>query len=196
MSDFNVIRGVSRTLRGLLEDHITNDGDPALNGVPIDLRSPREMRDNANAQGISVWLYRVMRDANALNLPLDRKVVNQVPRKPFPVDCYYLLTPIANSPDDEQLLLGRVLQTFQDHPLLRGSDLRDSLQNTSEELRVTLETLSLEDLTRVWHSLGEPYQLSMSVLVQLVHIDSAHEPARVEPVLVKTTTYAQILSER
>ena len=61
MSDFNVIRGVSRTLRGLLEDHITNDGYPALNGVPIDLRSPREMRDNANAQGISVWLYRSRR---------------------------------------------------------------------------------------------------------------------------------------
>ena len=195
MSDFTVIRAVSRTLRGLLEDHITHDPDPALNGVPIDLRSPREMRDDANSQGVSVWLYRVMRDGKSLNQPVERRVSNQIPRAPLPLDCFYLITPIATSPDDEQLLLGRILQSFNDHPLLRGSDLKDSLSNSTEELRITLETLSLEDLTRVWHSLGEPYQLSISLLVQLARIDSAHEPLRVEPVLVKTTTYAQILSQ-
>jgi len=35
-------------------------------------------------------------------------------------------------------------------------------------LRVTLEALSLEDLSLVWDALSEPYQLSVSYVVQPV----------------------------
>jgi Pvc16 N-terminal domain len=196
MSDFTAIRGASRTLRQLLMDHVTNDPDPQLNGVPIDLRSPKEMRDQQNAQGISLWLYRVMRDGNTLHQPPERRLADLVPRPPLPLDLYYLITPIAATPEDEQGLLGRVLQVFHDHAVLRGPDLHDSLAGTDEELRMTLETLTLEELTRVWNSLQEPYQLSVSYMAQVVAIESDHEPVRSAPVTVKTTQYAQVLDVR
>jgi len=62
------------------------------------------------------------------------------------------------------------------------------------QLRVALEALSLEDLSLVWDALSEPYQLSVSYVVQTVSIDSALEPVNTTPVLQKQTVYSKILS--
>ena len=194
MSEFTAIRAVSQTLLEILEAHITNSTEPELNGVQIDLRSPREMRGNAQpAFGISLWLYQVARNADLLNHPPERPAPDRILRHALPIDLYYLVTPIAREPADEQALMGRVLQVFNDHPTLRGSDLRDSLQNTQTELRLMLEAPSLEELTRVWHSLQEPYQLSVTYMVQLLSIHSDLEPVQTRPVSVRETECDQIL---
>lgn len=65
MSDYTALRAVSLTLKGLLEDHITHSTDAQLTGVPIDLRTPRELREANNQQAISLWLYRVARNADS-----------------------------------------------------------------------------------------------------------------------------------
>ncbi len=197
MSEYTAIRGVTRSLRDLLQGHITDSTDPELTGVPIDLRSPREMREVDNdqgAQGVSLWLYRAVRDGQTLNKPPQRVAPNQVRRPSLPMNLYYLITPIASASDDEQLLLGKVLEVLNDHPTLRGALLSDSLEGGREELRVTLEPLTLEELTRVWDALKEPYQLSVSYLVQVVDIDSGRESVEVSPVEVRQTEYHQVLS--
>lgn len=195
MSEFTAIRAVSQTLLEILEAHITNSSEAELNGVPIDLRSPREMRGNGPPSfGISLWLYQVSRNPDLLNHPPERPAPDRTLRHALPIDLYYLVTPIAPEPADEQALMGRVLQIFNDHPTLRGSDLRDSLQNTPVEMRLILEAPSLEELTRVWHSLQEPYQLSVTYLVQLLRIDSDLELMQTSPVAVRETEYDQILA--
>ncbi len=192
MSDFTAIRGVTRTLQSILREHITDDSAPQLLGVEIDLRSPKEMREDS-ITGISLWLYRVSRNEHVMNQTPQRVAADQIARNALPMNLYYLVTPFTNDPEDEQALLGRVLQTFHDHSTLRGSDLQDSLLGGVEELRVTLEQLTLEELTRIWNSLQEPYQLSVTYVVQLVSLDSAHAPVHRPPVQVKRSTYAQIL---
>jgi len=194
MSEFTAIRAVTQTLQTLLKQHITDSTDPQLAGVSIDLRTPREMRGNEDTMGISLWLYRVARDGYTLNLPPQRIAPDQLKTHPIPINLYYLVTPIATTPKDEQALLGRVLQVFNDHSILQGSDLQDTLEGGIEELRLTLETLSLEELTRVWDALKESYQLSVSYLVQVVSIDSDREPIEATPVMTKDTKYQQILS--
>lgn len=193
MTDYTVIAAVSQTLRDLLEDHITNHPDPGLNGVPIDLRSPKEMRDDQDATGVSLWLYRVVRNGDLLNYPPRRPTPAQQSRQPLPIDLHYLVTPIANDPRDEQALMGRVIQAFNDHAALRGSDLQGTLELSGQELRLNMEPMSLEEITRVWSALQESYQLSVSYQVQLVGIESDHEHIQTTPVLVKETTYTQIL---
>lgn len=195
MSEFTAIRAVSQTLLEILEDNITNSTEPELKGVPIDLRSPREMRGNGiPSLGISLWLYQVVRNADLLNRPAQRPAHDRLLRRALPIDLYYLVTPIAKEPADEQALMGRVLQVFNDHSILRGSDLKDSLLNTQIELRMILEAVSLEELTRVWHALQEPYQLSVTYMVQLLNIDSDLEPLEAKPVAVRETEYDQILA--
>lgn len=186
MSEYQALRLVSLSLQKLLGNHI-----PSATAA-IDLQSPKEMRGATptGTKGISLWLYRVTRNGDTLNHPPLRVVPNQRPRHPIPINLYYLVTPIFDDPLDEQEQLGKVLQVFNDHAILSGSDLQDGLT----ELHITLETLSLEELTRVWDALKEPYQLSVSYLVQLVTIDSDHEPVQTSPVLVRESTYTQILS--
>jgi len=195
MSEFTAVRAVSKTLQSLLQDAITNSPDPQLQNVPIDLSSPRELRDAANnnpVNAISLWLYRVARSGDLLNAPPER-VDDQLKKQPLPVDLFYLVAPITATSDNEQALLGRVLQVFADHAILRGTDLKDDLEGETTELRLTLETLTLEELTRVWTALAEPYQLSASYRVQVVRIDSEIEPTRVLPVHRRRTHYQQIV---
>jgi len=194
MSDYTVIGAVSSTLQTLLTNNITNALAVPLN-VPIQLYSPPEMDTVGQVPGISLWLYKVTRMAEMLNEPPERKSATQLARTPLPVLLHYLVTPMATDPLTGQTLLGRVLQVFNDHSILRGTDLQGVLQNTTEQLRVNLEALTLEELSLVWEALGEPYQLSVTYLVQVVKIDSDLELVKSGPVLEREIMYSQILSE-
>jgi hypothetical protein len=187
MSEYTAIRAVSQSLKELLEATIT------AAGVEVVLKSPKEM-NNDNQSGISAWLYRVTRNEHTLNRPPERISPMQTRRQPIPINLHYLLTPMMADPQDEQELLGRVLQVFHDHPVLSGGLLKGSLEASGEELRVFLETLTLEELTRVWGALQEPYQTSLSYLVQVVHIDSEEPPVSSTPVSQHDQTYSQILA--
>lgn len=194
MSDYPVISAVSQTLRTVLTANITQSTDSQIKNVPIELLSPREMQDNNEVLGVSVWLYRVTRMADMLNEPPQRITATQIVRSPLPILLYYLVTPVATDPLTRHALMGKVLQVLNDHSILRGADLQGILQGTTDQLRVVLETLSLEDLSLVWDALSEPYQLSVSYLVQVVCIDSALEPVHTSTVLEKNTQYTQITS--
>lgn len=195
MSDYTVISAVSSTLKEILKQNITLSPDAELNGVEIYLLSPKEMQDAGNT-GISVWLYKVTRMAEMLNEPPERIGPNQIARVPLPVLLFYLVTPITSDPGTRHTLLGRVLQVLNDHSILRGSDLQGVLEGTNEQLRVNLEALSLEELSLVWEALNEPYQLSVTYLVQVAKIDSDLEPIKSGPVIEKQAEYAQILSSQ
>lgn len=186
MSEYTAVRAVSQTLKELLEDHIT---DPT---VQVFLTSPKEMQQG-NQNGISIWLYRITRNEFLLNQPPRRPANGQVSHPPMPVNLHYLITPLMTDPRDEQTLLGLVLQLFNDHATLSGGDLKDALLGGDEELRLSFEAPSLEDLTRIWGALQEPYQASLTYLVQSIAIESDHEPEAGAPVMQRDITYAQIV---
>jgi len=194
MSDYAVIRAVSKTLFHLLTQEITKSPDPGLTTIPIDLRSPKQMDEDNGALGISVYLYRVIRDGDLLNRPPVRVGPNQYRREGVPVQLHYLVTPIQKLREDEHLLLGKVVQVLNDYAILRGADLQDGLHNSGEELRVSMEALSVDDLAHIWYSLLSPYRLSLSYVVQVVNIDSNGEILRTQPVLTRESAYAEILS--
>src|SRR5207342_401912 len=98
--------------------------------------------------------------------------------------------------DNEQALLGKVLQVFAEHAILRGTDLKDDLEGETTELRLSFETLTLEELTRVWTALAEPYQLSASYRVQVIRIRSDHEPLKASLVRTRHARHDEILEVR
>lgn len=196
MSTYPVVSAVSATLRGLLLDHFRDSGDPALATVDVSLASPRELRDEKVTVAVSLWMYRVTRNEFLLNHPPPPAGESTFAHQPLPVDLHYLVTPLSEDPGDEQDLMGRILQTFQDHALVRGTDLQDELAGSGHELRVTLDALSLEDLTRVWNALQEPYSLSVPYQVSVVSLDSSHEPRAGSRVQRVESTYTQIVGRR
>jgi hypothetical protein len=83
-----------------------------------------------------------------------------------------------------------VLQTFHDEPLIAGPDLAGSYQGTSVELAVRLETLGLDEVSRIWEGLERSYKLSVSYEVTIVVIGSALEPISGPPVIVAKPQFA------
>lgn len=163
----------------------------------VSLNSPYEMRTQMNVEGLSVWLYRIVRDETRLNQPPRRVGLDQVLPPPLPLRLHYLLTPVTLSPrtggapDIEQQVMGRVLQAFHSRPTLRGIDLVASeLEGTDAELNVRLESLHIDELARIWDALQGSYQLSVSYEVSLVNVEVATAPERVSPVQVVLPEYA------
>jgi Pvc16 N-terminal domain len=194
MSDYSVISAVSATLKELLNQNITLSSDSQLNGIAIQLISPKEMEDAGLTSGISVWLYKVSRMAEMLNEPPERRGPNQIARIPLPVLLHYLVAPVSGDPLTKHRLLGRVLQVFNDHAILRGAILQGTLKGTAEQLRIALEALTLQELSLVWDALSEPYELSVTYIVQVVKIDSDLELVKALPVIERDATHSQILS--
>lgn len=202
---YTALRATSLTLSALLETHFIADAglrmlfDPAAGGtMVISLNSPQEMTTN-NEQGVSLWLYRVAKDGERLNDPMQRISRTQCRRRPLPLSLQYLVTPIVTtrnnqtSPETEQIILGKVLQVFHDHPILHGAKLQDDFSGTEMELNVHLETISADETARVFEALDRSYQLSLSYQVSLVLIDSDHEPLSASTVITAEPEYGVIV---
>lgn len=186
---YTVLAATSETLRQMLADSMAADIGPSglatffTGTTAVSLATPSEMATGSR-QGISLWLYRVERDDERYNDPpiirtLSNGQVEVIPA-PLPVRLHYLLTPLAsNSPDTAQRILGRALQLFHATPTVAGALLRAELAASDAELHVHLESMGLEEITRVWEALEGSYQLSVSYEVTVANIASAVEPARV-----------------
>jgi hypothetical protein len=197
---YTALRATSRTLAKFLENRF--QADPLLSGffgggMEVSLGTPKEMTENP-AEGLSLWLYRVIRDDQRLNDPPVRISKTELQPPPLPVRLHYLMTPVTNEqngdPETEQLILGKVLQALQSHPVLRGTDLQGEFSGTDVELKVRLEPLSLEEITRVWDALDGSYQLSVSYEVSVVNIMPELEPQQISPVAIALPEYGVIVA--
>lgn len=193
---FQALNATSTTLVDYLQTSI--DADPFF-GTPghpwrdrnmrVRLQTPSEMTQSNTDEGVSFWLYRVVRDEERLNDPARRVSPTQLRPPPLPVRLHYLATPITNranagDPDTEQYALGKLMQLLYSKPRFRGADLRGQFAGTDVEFFVRLESLSLDQITRVWEGLNGEYQLSVSYEVSFVDIEAALEPESLTPVLV------------
>lgn len=186
---YRVVVATTQTLIALLDSHLAADPllAPDFNaGAGGDMRvwprTPQEM-GQFGSRGISVWLYQICRDPDQLNHPPPRPAEDRVRRHPLPLRLHYLITPVvqareeaANDPGMEQLLIGKVLQTFHDHARLTGSLLQGDLIGTGATLTARLEALNLEEITRVWDALQSPYQLCLSYEVTVALVASDTQP--------------------
>lgn len=197
---YTALRASSRTVAKFIEARF--QADPLLSGffsggMVVSLATPQEMNEKP-AEGLSVWLYRIIRDDQRLNDPPVRISPTELRPPPLPVRLHYLMTPVTNEqtgdPETEQLILGKVLQLFHSHPVLAGADLQAEFAGTEVELRVRLEPLMLEEITRVWEALDGSYQLSVSYEVSVVNIMPELEPEQVSPVTISMPEHGLIVS--
>jgi hypothetical protein len=193
------LRDTSASLQALLENRLSADPDvvallPPGATLTVSLNTPEEMGD-AGDQGLSLWLYRVVRDENLLNVAAHRVAPDRARLAPLPMRLHYLVTAVfermqgVSAPEFEQVLLGKVLQLFHEQPQLRGSLLHGALAGRNLEITLRLETLSLDEIARVWDSLERPLALALAYEVAVVPIDARREIVTGPPVGVFLPEY-------
>lgn len=168
------IADVGRTLVELLSEELNF----TLNSDEVTLASPAEIQGGDTR--LSLFLYSIIENPNLKNRP--REIINSKTSEPPPltVDLYYLLTSYAsdNIPGgltarllEAQEILGRAMRVFYDNSIVSGSKLKGSLSETVAEMHVTLNPITVEDLTRIWSVFPEEaYRTSVSYVVTPVPI--------------------------
>jgi len=183
MSAFSIIHDTTLELRRAVVRALdtTPGTDFGLNGSAerIWIGAPNdELPDDALA---ALFLYHIDIDRHLRNqraLP-DREDPSLQHKPPLPLQFRYLFTAVDGNEKTNQLVLGRVLQTFHDHPFitsLSGEPLDDSRGGASPALRVKPEMLTVEQLSQLWNAFSAPFRLSIAFLVDIAAVDSA-EPA-------------------
>ena len=181
MSSYMVLAAVSNALRSILWEDFDEDSviRPIVGSESaIVFANPTETaRDSANR--LSLWLYQITENEHLKNQPPTRSNGHgSRPITPMAVNLYYLITPFATSGQANHLLLGKAMQVLYDNAIIR---LQEPADEVAEELRVIFCRLSLEELTRIWEALQEPYRLSVCYQVRVMRIEShrVSENARV-----------------
>lgn len=191
MSNFSVIHDVSIELRRQIFEALAGTPDTDFGVTSVDrltLMSPGETLDNNTVA--SLFLYHLDIDAHLRNQPPlpDASRDDRFHRPPLPLQLRYIFTPVGDEAGN-QLLLGRVLQHFHDFPSfpsLNGTPIGNSRGAASPELRVVADPLPVEQLTQLWNAFSAPYRTAISLLVEVVAIDSGLPPSqrrRVEEIL-------------
>ncbi len=189
MATFGVIQDVSLELRRQVFSALqtTPDTDFSIAGAieRITLQLPGELLPAETVA--SLYLYHVDIDPHRRNQPPlpDRDEALQFRNPPLPLKLRYLFTPVHDSEEVNQLLLGRVLQHFDDFrtfDTLSDVPVGDGYGGASPMLRITPDPLTLEQLSQLWNAFSAPYRVAVAFLVDIVAIDSGLPPQRRERV--------------
>lgn len=191
MSRYDALGAVGRTLEGVLKRELVGSPDFLTSNPLVSHASPKALPAAPSQPTISLWLYRVDRNPDLVNYPRARAADDLLRRQPVPFDLHYLVTVAAASEGLEQRILGRVIQLLHDRSVIRGGMLDPELTDEPRELRLRLESLALDDLSRIWSALHADYRLSVGYHVSVVFLESGDEPIRSAPVLTKATEYGQ-----
>jgi hypothetical protein len=184
MPDFSAISDVSRTL----ETFITT-GLSTLTPAPPPVAEVHDLQGtiSTNPARLTLFLFEVVEDASQRNRPpvrLDSMPPAppsvQVSKPPMALLLRYLMTPWSGDRFTDHQIVGRTLQILYDGAILSGTQLQGTtLQNTDVALKITLAPITLEDRSRVFHSVQRPYRLSLSYDVRVINLDTQVAHTRV-----------------
>jgi hypothetical protein len=171
MSDYTAIADIGNTLRKLLGDRMKEDKSFSIitSESQITLSPPGE---TVSGDMLSLFLYRVIENEYLKNEEMLVDNATKLKYPPLSLSLFYLVTPHTSSRENDHILLGKVMQVFNDHAIVRDSALHESLKD--EKLRIILHPLSIDDLHKIWSVVAQSkaYKLSLSYEITPVRIDS------------------------
>ena len=183
MSDAFSIAAVTSTLRNLL----IRGTDTNHPGTPVTTDPPDEAQKGPAGPQLNLFQYHTSIDAAWRNtdLPGVRNGENAFPA--LPLTLHYIVTAYG---DQSGELLGAAFSVLHDHPLLSRAELRATLPESDlhrqvERVRITLQPMSLDELSKLWTAFQTPLRSSMAYEVSVVLIASRRPGSAALPVITR-----------
>ena len=190
MSNSRAVGAVSSTLKTLLADRIEIP-PMLLTQPPVTIGIPPEDPDMVAGPLVNLFLYRICENAALQSQPLPaRGERSGFGHPPLALDLHYLLTAYGATKDpagpkfeDEIMahyLLGSAMRILHDYPIVTpqlettgGTQILDPvLVGARESIKLTLQPIGLEDLSKVWTALSRPFRAAAAYEVTVVQIDA------------------------
>lgn len=171
MADSVVISDISLTLQTVLTEAFAS-----MLPAPPPIAEVHDMQGNIPVAPprLTIFLFEVVEDASMRNQKpsLSLTPANLTLQRPaMPLILRYLFTPWSGDRMTDQRILGRTLQALHNRPVLAGPDLQGGLSNSSEAIYLKFAPLTLEERTRVWSAIDQPYRLSVVFEARVASID-------------------------
>lgn len=173
MATYNAIAAVTHAVLSLLRDACPREVFPDAQFDPHEINGQAP----SLGEGARLLLYRV-----GLN---GRRTIHYPPRpdgrrlRPaITLDLFYLLSVWGRSVEQQQRLLGWCVRELANHAAVPAGVLNQhhlgpsDTFNPTEDLELTCEPLSLQDLSALWDVMKPNVPLSISYVVHMVPIDS------------------------
>lgn len=162
MASYLSIADVGASLVDLLRNEMVPE--PIQKKNLIDLCSPEDINVR-----LGVFLYSIQENREFMN--------NKRSKDQMGFDLYYLFTAYSSTDEsrrmvDEHMILGKVLEVLCNTPILTPAMLKSSLKNEPINIRIRHESLSADDMTKVWNFLNIPYKCSVAFRVGPIFINN------------------------
>ncbi len=211
MSNALAMAAVTAVLRDLLQDGlIDHDITGTLGDTTVNVLSPAQALASLTPGSglLNLFLYRVTFNPGWRNhgLPARSQRGDLVSDPPLALDLHYLLTAYADQDYLAELLLGYAMQLLHETPVLGRDAIRTALRppapvngmvlpgatRTSlvaadlaeqiEQIKITPEPLTLEQVAQIWSSLQSPYRPAVAYQATVVLIESRRSTRPALPV--------------
>lgn len=214
MSTALAIAGVTQVLRDLLNDRIVNGNVAGVigNSVTVSTLPPDKVvaENGIEATQLNLFLRHITPNLAWRNEGLASRSVSgsRLTNPPLALNLHYLVSAYGSQDLHSEILLGYALQMLHEHPFLTREQIRKSLQpppdvgatlpdhlraladtglaEQVEQLRITPEFLSTEEMSKFWTSTLTHYRPSAAYEVSVVLIQARNPAIRALPVLVRT----------
>jgi hypothetical protein len=198
MSNGKAIAAVTASLRALLSARLK---DPLATDPNVTTSSPDKAHDDTGDR-VNLFLYHTQVEPSWRNtdMPLRNKP-GETGHPPLPLNLFYLLTAFSNDKDEvhSHRLLGLAMSVLHDHPLLDPAQIKDVIENDPnltdlrdsdlheqvERVRITLQPLSVEEISKLWTAFQTQFRTSVSYQVSVVLIESQRPAKAPLPVLTR-----------
>jgi hypothetical protein len=178
MSSSTAIGMVSESLRNLLLDKMDLPTDGDVTVLAPDESSSKKCR-------INLFLYKVQENPALKNM--DWQVKPGSPAKlvppPLSLNLFYLVT--AYNQNDQQTgnspvhkILGEAMRIFYEYPIVPQDYFPVGFEESREQIKIMLNTLDLEELSKIWATFSIPFRLSALYEVSVVQLDMLSERER------------------
>ena len=192
------ISDIEQTLIELLRADVDRIG---IEAKQIQLLSPSDAA--GKDVRLTLYLYSVIETPSLKNEPMQFVKAKEARQPPLHLDLYFMLTCYPKGEDDldkrsheDRQVLGWAMRVFYDNGILKGSLLKGQLADTDEELRLSLNPINLEDLTRIWSVFPDtPYRTSVSYLVTPTRVESLRTSG-LQRVVSKEAEYSEMISNK
>ncbi|MEX0269733.1 DUF4255 domain-containing protein [Leptolyngbyaceae cyanobacterium UHCC 1019] len=194
MSNYLAIATVTATLQRILQAFVQEDVD----GMRVTTLPPGQIGNGTPETGINLFLYQVSRNAALKNTDtLSNRTKGTPVKRQAVLDLHYMISFYGNETELEpQRLLGSVIRTFSDRPVLLPNVIQETISDSSfrfladsdladqiQQVTITPVDLSLDDLSKVWSTFFQaPYRLSVTYKVTMVTIEGEDSLKKALPV--------------
>ena len=207
MSTAHAIGAVTKVLVNLVDDALKAAQLSGIVGgdVTVSALSPRrvDLGQANDPNQLNIFLYLALPNSGgaSLDLPSRDTAGARVRNTPLALDLYYLVTAYGASDYFGEMILGHTMQVLHENPILPREIIRAKLKPSAvptnpelaladseladqiEQVKVSLEKLTTEEISRLWTALGADYRPSIAYRVTVVLIGARASTKTALPVL-------------